>query len=486
MWQLNFLFISKMLGLMLIIETFFLGISTGVAALFKGDDIIALGLSSVITLVFGFIFYWIGAKANDRDSGKREGLITVSLTWIVFSLFGMLPYLISGYIPSVTDAYFETMSGFTTTGATILTEIEPLPKGLLFWRSLTQWLGGMGMIVFTLALMPIFGGGAAQLFDAETTGISQDRFLPRVTQVAKRLWGIYFFITVVLVGMLWAGPMNLYDSVCHAFTTMSTGGYSTKNASIAHWNSPYIEYVITFFMFVGGTNFTLLYFLFSGYFKKLFGDEELRWYFYFVVGATAIVTGGLLLTSQYPSVEVAFRKSIFQVVSIITTTGFATADYIPWGPFFWLVMLFLMTVCGCAGSTCGGMKMVRFVVLAKNTANEFKKQTHPKAIIPVRLNNHAISMDTVQKILAFVFVYIGLIFLSSILLSASGMGFPESVGGAVTCVSNTGPALGELGPVGNFSQVPMISKWYMSFLMLVGRLEIFTVLTLLTPGFWKQ
>ena len=271
--MLNVRFIVKMLGVMFILETFFMLAATVVAFLYRGSDVYPLLISSGILFGTGFLFYSMGFKANEHSAGRREGMLIVTLTWILFSLFGMLPFYIGGYIDNVTDAFFETMSGFTTTGSTILTNIETLPKGILFWRSLTQWQGGIGMVVFTVALMPIFGGGASQMFDAETPGITHERFRPRITQVAKRLWGVYVFLTLFLVGLLWAGPMNLYDAVNHAFTAISTGGYSTKNASIAYWNSSYIEYVITIFMFIGATNMTLVYFCFNGNVKKLIKDE---------------------------------------------------------------------------------------------------------------------------------------------------------------------------------------------------------------------
>ena len=289
--MLNVRFIVKMLGVMFILETFFMLAATVVAFLYRGSDVYPLLISSGILFGTGFLFYSMGFKANEHSAGRREGMLIVTLTWILFSLFGMLPFYIGGYIDNVTDAFFETMSGFTTTGSTILTNIEALPKGILFWRSLTQWQGGIGMVVFTVALMPIFGGGASQMFDAETPGITHERFRPRITQVAKRLWGVYVFLTLFLVGLLWAGPMNLYDAVNHAFTAISTGGYSTKNASIAYWNSSYIEYVITIFMFIGATNMTLVYFCFNGNVKKLIKDEEFRWFFFFVCAMEGARTG---------------------------------------------------------------------------------------------------------------------------------------------------------------------------------------------------
>lgn len=484
--MLNVLFILKMLGMMFILETFFMLLATIVAFIYGGNDFYPLLCSSGLLFLAGFLFYSIGFKADEHSAGRREGMLIVMLTWIFLSLFGMMPFYLGGYVDSVTDAFFETMSGFTTTGSTILTDIESLPKGVLFWRSLTQWQGGIGMVVFTVALLPIFGGGASQMFDAETPGITHERFRPRITQVAKRLWGVYLFLTILLVGLLWLGPMDLYDSVNHALTAISTGGYSTKNNSIAYWNSSYVEYIITIFMFIGAINMTLIFFCFNGNVKKLLKDEEFQWFFYFVFGAIVIVMAWILYTGFANDFESAFRKAAFQVVTIVTTCGFATDDFIPWGPFFWVIALILMFICGCAGSTCGGLKMGRFVILAKNLSNEFKKQTHPRAVIPVRMNGHVVSADVVHRVLAFVFAYIALIVVSCLILSLDGMGFVESVSAAISAISNVGPGLGTIGPVSNFSEVPDISKWFLSFLMMTGRLEIFTVLTVLMPGFWKQ
>lgn len=484
--MLNIRFIFKMLGIMFILETLFMLAATAVAFLYKGDDFQPLALSCGIVFATGCLLYLIGVRANEYAAGRREGMLTVTLTWALFSLFGMLPFYLGGYIDNVTDAYFETMSGFTTTGSTILTDIEALPKGVLFWRSLTQWQGGIGMIVFTVALMPIFGGGASQLFDAETTGITHERFRPRITQVAKRLWGVYLFLTLLLAALLWIGPMDLYDALNHSMTCMATGGYSTKNASIAHWNSPYIEYVIAVFMCIGATNMTLIYFFMNGKFGKLLKDEETRWFYSIVVISVLITTTWVYYNGMVKELEPAFRQAFFQVSTLISTCGYATADYIPWGPFFWLFSLLLMIICGCAGSTSGGLKTGRVVILSKNLFNEFKKQTHPHAILPVRMNGRVVSSEIVHRVLAFAFIYISLIMLSSFILMADGVGFEESLGATVSAISNTGPGLGSCGPVYNFAGLPDLSKWVLSFTMMTGRLELFTVLTILLPGFWKQ
>lgn len=483
---LNVRFIIKMLGAISLIETCFMLLATIGAYLAKSEDFYPLLISTLIMFVVGGIAYAVGFKAKEYDVGRREGMLIVTFTWITFSLLGMLPFYLSGHIPNITDAFFETMSGFTTTGSTILKDIESLPKGLLLWRSLTQWQGGIGIVVFTVALIPLLGGSASQLFDAETPAITQERFRPRVTQVAKRLWGIYILLTIIVIGLLYAGPMNLYDAINHALTTVSTGGYSTKNSSVAYWNSTYVEYVIMFFMVVGATNMSLLYFCFNGKPAKLFKNEEFRWFISCVIVVTLIVTAWLLYNNLAEGIENAFRKSAFQVITLISSCGFIADDFIPWGSFFWIIALIIMFVGGCAGSTCGGLKMGRFVILFKNLRNEFKKQTHPQVVLPVSMNGLVVSNNIVHRILAFAFVYMILIMVSSLVLTANGLGFEEALGAAVSAISNVGPALGKLGPIGNFADVPALSKWFLSFLMLIGRLEIFTVLTILIPGFWKQ
>lgn len=484
--MLNVRFIVKMLGVIFILETFFMLAATVVAFLYKGDDFYPLLISSGIMFGVGCVCYLSCFNANEHSVGKQEGMLIVSLTWIFLSFFGMFPFYLGGYIDNVTDAYFETMSGFTTTGSTILRDIESLPKGILFWRSITQWEGGIGIVVFTMALLPIFGTNAVVMFDEETSGLTHERFRPRVTQVAKRLSGVYLFFTFCAVGLFWLGPMDLYDAVNHAMTSISTGGYSTKNLSIGFWDSAYIEYVAIMFMFIGSVNMSLIYFCFNGHLGKLLKDEEFHWFCGMVLVATLVVSVWLLTKGIITDVEEAVRAAAFHVVSLISTCGFVTEDYILWGSFFWMIALMLMFICGCAGSTSGGLKMGRFVLLVKNLSNEFQKQTHPHAVIPVRMNKHVISGDVVHRVLAFIFAYIALIVVSCFVLTIDGMDFTESIGAAISAISNVGPGLGAQGGLGNYADVPVVSKWFLSFLMMTGRLEIFTVLTILVPGFWKQ
>ncbi|MDR2389717.1 MAG: TrkH family potassium uptake protein [Tannerellaceae bacterium] len=486
--MLNIRFIAKMLGTMFLLETLFMGVAAAVALSCGEDDRYPLLLSAAILFGTGLVFYLVGRHANEQAAGHREGMLIVALSWILLSLLGMLPFYLGGYIDNVTDAYFETMSGYTTTGATILTDIEALPHGLLLWRSLTQWQGGIGVVVFTVALLPLFGGGASQMFEAETsgTGIAHERFRPRVTQVAKRFSGIYLLLTLLLTLLLWIGPMDLFDAANHAFTTVSTGGYSTRNASIGFWRSAYIEYVLAFFMFAGSVSMTLLYFFLKGNFRKLFGDEELRWFFFIIALFTGITTAWIAYNGWAANLGEAFRLALFHIISLISSCGYMTADYLSWGAFFWLLTLLIMFVGGCAGSTSGGLKVGRFVIIYKNLSNVFLRQMHPNAVLPVRMNRHVVSPDNVYRCLAFAFVYLSLIMAGSLILSLGGSRFDEAIGATISCISNIGPGLGEQGPSGNYAGLPDVSKWTLSFLMVVGRLEIFTILTIFLPGFWKQ
>ncbi len=446
----------------------------------------AMLISSALTLFFGIFFRLAGTDDYEKPISKRESFLSVTLASIVMSAFGMLPYYISGYIPNVCDAYFETISGFTSTGSSILSDIEALPRGLLFWRSITQWIGGIGIIVFALTVLPMVGGNASALYDAEATGIMRERFRPRVSQISKRLWTTYIVVTVIVIFLLWLGPMTLFDSVCHALTTISTGGFSTKQDSIAYWDSAYVEYVLTIFMFIGGTNFALVFYLFKGMPQKLLKDEEFRWYVVICIVMVVIIATSLFTSGKSAGIEPTIRTSLFHVVSVITTTGFTTTSYISWGAFYVFLFCLLMLFCASAGSTSGGIKIVRIIVLFKNAINEFRRQVQPNAILPVRLNGQVIPIDVVTKILAFIFLYLGILVVSFIVLSSMGMGFEESIGAAISCLGNTGSGLGVNGANGHFADISEPAKWYLCFLMLTGRLELFTVLSLFMPAFWRK
>lgn len=476
--------IIQVMGLLLLIEGFFLGISALVSVYFNEYDLHGLLITTGICFISGLILQLLTRNA-EKSIGKREGYIIVSFVWVIFSLFGALPFVISGAIPSYTDAFFETISGFTTTGASILNDIESIPHGLLFWRSLTQWLGGMGIIVLSIAILPIFGIGGMQLFVAEVPGPTPDKLHPRIKETAKRLWGIYILFTFAEVVLLKLGGMSWFDAVNHSFTTMATGGYSTKQASIAHFDSPFIHYVITLFMFLAGTNFTLSYFALHFKFGKVFKNEEFRYYVGFILLFTFSIAM-VLWHFEGHAPEKSFRESLFQVVSIITTTGFATADYLLWQPFVIVMIFALMFFGGSAGSTGGSIKIVRISVLLKNSYQELKRIIHPNAIIPVRMNGKSVPPQITSNILAFVVFYMLISVVSTIIISAFGYDLDTSLGAVAATLGNIGPGIGRVGPVENYAHIPVFGKWFLSFLMLIGRLELFTVLVLFSPSFWKK
>jgi len=476
--------VINILGLLLIIEGFFVSLCIPVALYYSDGDFQALLVTAAIMYSAG-IALWYFTRNAVRSIGKREGFIIVSLVWIVFSFFGCLPFLLEGSIHSFTDAFFETMSGFTTTGASILDDIEAMPHGLLLWRSLTQWMGGMGIIVLSLAILPVLGVGGMQLFVAEVPGPTKEKLHPRIMQTAQRLWGIYLFFTILEVAFLLAGGMNLFDAVCHSFTTMATGGYSTKQASIAHFDSAYIHYVITFFMFIAGTNFILSYFAIHLRFDKIWKNEEFRNYTGFVLFFTLVISVGLFIDGER-SIEESFRLAVFQVVSIITTTGFVTADYLLWMPFLAVLIFILMFFGGSAGSTGGGVKIIRVMLIMKNSYLEIKRLIYPNAVIPVRLNHRPISQNIVGNVLAFVFIYILIIVISVGVISSMGYDMDTSFGAAASSLGNIGPGMGLVGPAESYAHFPDAGKWYLSFIMLLGRLELFTLLILFIPSFWRN
>ena len=480
----NYKIILRVLGFLLFVEGIAMLLAFIISLIYGEYDQNAFLISAGINVLLGGLIVFLTRNAV-KDIGRKEGYIIVSSVWIVFSFFGSLPYVISGAIPNFTNAFFETMSGFTTTGSSILADIEALPHGILFWRSITQWLGGMGIIVLSLAILPVFGIGGMQLFMAEVPGPTPDKISPRIRQTAKTLWVIYLGFTVAETILLWAGDMSLFDAVCHSFTTMATGGFSTKQASIAHWSSPFIHYVIVVFMFFAGTNFTLSYLVIQGKFKRVLKDEEFKYYGFFVLSFSVLIFIGLLLSSQN-GVEKSFREALFQVVSIITTTGYVTADYLTWAPILTIIIFVLFFFGGSAGSTGGGMKIMRIVLLLKNSYYELRRMVHPHAIIPVKFNNHSVDAKIITNVLAFFMFYFAIFGASTVIFSFMEPDMESSMGAVATCLGNIGPGLGNVGPAENFLHVKPLGKWFLSFLMLLGRLELFTVLVLFSPSFWKE
>ena len=483
--MINWKMISKIMGFLLFIEAGFLTICTLLSFYYQETDLNAFIISTLITIAVGIPLSYAGKDA-ERKLSRKDGYVVVTFAWIIFSLFGMLPYYISGYIPNLTNAFFETMSGFSTTGASILDDIESLPHALLFWRSMTQWIGGMGIVIFTIAVLPIFGVGGIQLFAAEATGPKIDKIRPRIDETAKWIWGIYIALTITETLLLMLGGLSLFDSVCHAMSTTATGGFSTKQDSIAAFHSPYVEYVITIFMFLSGINFSLLYLLFlKGSIKRLFDDSEVRWYVKTVLTFTMIITIGLLISSPM-GLEEAFRKSSFLVVSLQTTCGYVTDDYMLWAPPLWMLTT-IITYCGaCAGSTSGGTKCIRAVIVARIAKNEFMHILHPNAVLPVKINGHSVSSTTKSTVLAFFVVFILLVFLGWFVMMIIGLDFDDAYSVVISSLANVGPGIGMCGPSFSWNALPDAAKWLSIVYMLIGRLELFTVLLLLSPTFWKN
>ncbi len=484
MSRFNVSLIVSILGLLLVISGVGMLLSLPFSIYYK-ESLWPIASSAAVTIFTGLPLWLLLNKKASRELKKRDGYLVVTLGWIVMSIFGTLPYLFSGSIPNFTDAFFETMSGFTTTGASILNDIESLPKGILLWRSLTQWIGGMGIIVLAVAILPILGIGGMQLFIAEAPGISAEKLKPRIKDTAKRLWFIYVGLTLLETVLLMFGDMSFFDAINHSLTTMATGGFSTKNNSITHFDSGYIHYIITLFMFLAGTSFTLTYFLLKRNFKKVFNNEEFIVYLVFIVLVTLIITGFVHSYTEY-TFEKNFRDTLFSVVSIVTTTGFVTEDYTAWSPLITMAFFALLFIGGMAGSTAGGIKIVRHIVLFKNSFLEMKRQLHPNAIIPVRLNTKAIQGEVTYHVLAFMMIYFLIFSLGSIIMAWVGLDFPTALSSVATSLGNVGPGIGNVSPVNNFSTIPTVGKWVLSFLMLLGRLELFTVLILFTPFFWKR
>ena len=408
--KINFPIIGKAIGILITIEGIFLLLSlpfsiyysnpdfTEVRLFQPGQDFWPMLMAAVVMISFGLVFTLLYRKATTALS-KREGFIIVTFSWVVISIFGALPFFLSGDIPSYTDAFFETMSGFTTTGATILNDIEAMPRGLLFWRSMTHWIGGMGIIVLSLAILPFFGIGGMSLFVAEVPGPTPDKLHPRITATAKRLWGIYVLLTFVETLLLMAGGMDLFNGLTHAFGTMATGGFSPSNSSVAEF-SPYIQYIIVLFMIFAGTNFTLHYLALHGRLREVFRNEEYK-YFLIILGAFTLIITLFLGFHDYGDWEKSFRDSIFQVVSIVTTTGFITSDYLIWPGSVWVIIFMLMFIGGSAGSTGGGIKVMRQLLVFKNSFLELKRLVHPNAIIPVRFNGKTVASNVIYNVLAF-------------------------------------------------------------------------------------
>lgn len=502
--RINWSLIRYIFGILMLMEAFFMGISTLVGVYYHFEagenDWQPLLLTTFVTAVIGYVMT-VTSKKHTKQIATREGFFVVSSAWIVFCLLGMIPFLLTHTCPTVGSAFLEAMSGFTTTGCTTIDDIENVPHGLMFWRHLMQWLGGLGIVVISLALIPLIGTGATQVFSAETNGLSVDKLRPKIQQTARRLWTIYFGLSVINVLLYWLGDMSWFDAVCHTFSTMASGGFSTHSDSIGFFKSSYIEYVCIVFLFITSINYNLFYFLGQGYFRLTWKNEELRWFTYLVIGFTVLFMGlnyltvnGIIGDDINPATlgdgswECRFRTSLFHTLTIISSAGYQAQyfDYVAWGHVFWLPTLMMMIMGGCSSSTAGGLKVVRFVVLVKNAKQEIFQALYPRSVSAVRLNGHTLPHNTVFKILAMLSIYLILLVISIFVLQCMGVSFDTSIGCTISALGNTGPALGQAGPAFTWSFLPEAAKWFLAIMMMIGRLEIFTVILLLTPMFWKK
>ncbi len=492
---------ARIIGLFLLFEALFM-LVTSLVALFYfyrcGDgDVLALTVSTIITAISGFILISAGRKSGKPNRQEiesfevKDSFFIVTITWFLFALFGMLPFILNGTVSTVTDGFFEAMSGFTTTGSTLLNNIDEQPHGILFWRSMMQWLGGLGIIVLFLAVMPALNRSSnkVMMFSAEMSGIGIKKLHPKMMMTARKLLGIYLILTILCALMYWLGPMNTFDAICHAMTTLSSGGFSTHQASISYYNSPYIEYIASIFMFASGINFSLYYLLVTGEVKLFRDNEELRWYlgavflmtvifialFYFAPKLDTVLTN----EESYPEgFENRFRTSLFHVTSIITSTCFQATnyDYDLWGGLFLIPTFIMMASGACAGSTSGGIKIIREVITIKSINNIFRRLLHPNALFSVKVSNEVIDDDKTRRVVNFLIIFLLLYVLGVLLFVISGSPLEESMFNCISALGNSGPGIGSTGPSLSFSELSDMGKWTMSILMLVGRLEIYTVL----------
>ena len=482
----NVAMLLRVVGMLLLIETVFMLIPLVTCLYYHEHDWLDFTVTCSATAIVGFALVHM-VKPRHSYMGKREGFLLTAMVWVVFSIFGMIPFLLSDVPLSVTDAFFEAMSGFTTTGASVLDSVEGMSHGVLMWRALMQWIGGMGIIMFTLAVVPMLNSsGGMQMFNAEVTGITHDKLRPRISQTAKSLWMVYIGLTVILIVLLWLGPMTGFESVCHAFGAISTGGFSTAQGSIEDWHSVYVKVVLTVFMFLGGVNFGLIYKASVGKWQSLRSNDVLRVYVGTIAVMLVLFAASIAWYGAGDSWQSFTVDPLFAIVSTITSTGYSVADFERWGPFVLSLMFLMMFSGACAGSTSGGAKLDRVIYMVKNCANEVYRCIYPNSIRSVRVNGKVVSSELVSKVIAFLCIYMMLVCLGGTLLTALGLPPVDSFFSCFSCVSNTGLGAGVTGYGGSYALVPETGKWVLSLLMLVGRLEIFTVLILFVPSFWHR
>ncbi len=482
----NLPMLLRVSGWLMMIESLFMLIPMGTCLYFRESDWLPFALTAAGTGATGFVLSR-HIRPSHYSMSKRDGFLLTAMVWVVFSIFGMLPFMFCKMPISLSDAFFEAMSGFTTTGASVLLDVTHMSHGIHIWRATMQWLGGMGIILFTLAVIPMLNSsGGMLMFNAEVTGITHDKLRPRISQTAKALWMIYFAFTIMLVALLWSGPMNFFDSVCHAFGAISTGGYSTRNEGIAAFNSIYVKVVLTIFMFVGGVNFSLIYRSLRGEFGALRRNDVFRTYVGLIAVMYILFVIGITTQGTYEGWEDLTIDPLFQIVSTMTSTGFTPSNFEQWGPLVLALVFMLMLFGACAGSTSGGAKIDRLLFLVKNCRNELYRCIYPHAIMSVRVNGKVVSNDIVGKVIAFLCIYMLLISIGGTAMAAMGVPIIDAFFSAFSCMSNTGLGAGITGYGGSYEMLPDAAKWLLSFLMLTGRLEIFTVLLLFAPSFWRK
>lgn len=476
----------RVAGWLMMIESLFMLIPIVTCLIYGESDWRVFSVTAGITGLCGLCLSRRIRPAH-YGMGKRDGFLLTSMVWVVFSVFGMLPFMFCRQPLTLSSAFFEAMSGFTTTGASVITDISDMSHGVHIWRATMQWLGGMGIILFTLAVIPMLNSsGGMLMFNAEVTGITHDKLRPRISETAKALWMIYFAITALLVGLLWAGPMNFFDSLCHAFGAISTGGYSTRNDGISAYGSVYIKVVLTVFMFIGGVNFSLIYRTVRGEWSALRRNDVFRTYVYIVAVMYVLFVAGIMTQGRWNGWQDLTVNPLFQIVSTITSTGFTPTNFENWGPLVLSLVFLLMLFGSCAGSTSGGAKIDRLLYLIRNCRNELYRCIYPHAVMSVRVNGRVVGSDIVNKVIAFLCIYMLLIGLGGTLLAAMGVPIIDAFFSAFSCMSNTGLGAGITGFGGGYDMLPDAAKWVLSFLMLTGRLEIFTVLLLFVPSFWRR
>ena len=479
----NYKMTAYVLGKMLGVEALVLCIPAAVSLIYgETSDMAAFGITSAVLCVF-FLLFGRKKPENGRIYGK-DGLVIVAAAWILWSVFGALPFYLSREIPSYVDALFETVSGFTTTGSTILTDIEALSYGMNFWRCLTHWIGGMGVLVFVMVVTSLDDKSSMHLMRAEVPGPEADKLVPKARETAKLLYAMYLALTVAEIIFLLAGGMNLYDSIIHSFSTAGTGGFANHNSSVAYYDSAYIDGVITVFMILFGINFNMYFLLLIKDVKSVWKNEEVRAYLGIIVAATLVITCNVL--SIYKEPLKAFRYSIFQVASIITTTGFATADFNLWPELSKCILLLIMVIGACAGSTGGGVKVSRFLILWKSILKQVKGMLHPKSVNVVKVNGKKISNETLQGVYSYFSAYVFVFGISVLLVALDNFDFATTISGVLTTLSNVGPGISRVGPIENFQSFSVLSKIVFSMDMLIGRLEIFPFLMICSPSFWRK